>query len=90
MRPNYYGELSNNAKRVYVNKAFDSLTKQMRKLVRETARDMRCSMHEAELHLRYCDGEYGKLYNTGIALGSFLIYGQDSRAVREVLETEAA
>lgn len=89
MRKNYCDELSNNEKRRYVSKAYDSLTERMRKLVLETARERQCSRAEAELFLRYCDREYEKLYNTGLALSSFLIYGQDSVAVRDVLKEAA-
>lgn len=89
MRRNYYEELSNAAKRKVVGKEYDSLTERMRKLVLETARERRCSRAEAELYLRYCDREYEKLYNTGLALSSFLIYGQDSLAVRDVLKEAA-
>lgn len=90
MRRNYCDELSNTEKRKYVSKEFDKLTTDMQKLVLATARERRCSRVEAELFLRYCDREYEKLYSKGLALSSFLIYGQDSREVRDVLAKEAA
>ena len=82
-------EMTNQQKRQYVSKAFDKLTAEMHRLILDTARERRCSRAEAELFLRYCDREYEKLYNTGLALSSFLIYGQDSVAVRDVLKEAA-
>ena len=78
--------MTNAQKRRYVDKAFAELTQLMGKLVLTTARDRQCSRQEAEAFLRYCDAEYSALYSKGIALSSFLLYGQDSMPVREILE----
>lgn len=86
MRRNYCGDLSSEQKRQFVSKAFNELTTLMQRLILTAARERQCSRKEAESFLRYCDGQYATLYAKGIALSSFLLYGQDSTHVQDVLK----
>lgn len=88
MRETFTEGLSNTEKRRCVNREYERLTCEMRSRVLGTAKERQCSPTEAELFLRYCDKQYGELYRKGLALSSFLIYGQPSQDVNKVLANQ--